>query len=157
MKQLHFVIVHILVQKREVNNMENVKVRATVFGYMSTVLIHGAHRFSQTKKYNFLDNIGNIDKHTNDIIFSTTLDHFTICTSIESIQFLFDNEALIDAVFALNKREQNIIFHKFLLDMTDIQIASLYGVSRQVITRDRLHALKKLRMLLEEHMTKMEN
>lgn len=107
-----------------------------------------------SQNYNFLDNMGNIDKHTNDIIFSTTLDHFTICTSIESIQFMFDNEVLIDAIFTLSKWEQDIIFNKFLLDMTDIQIASMYNVSRQIITRDRLRALKKLRVFLEDHRIK---
>ena len=71
--------------------------------------------------------------------------------SVEDIPFKFENELLIDAVLSLTEKEQNIIYRKYVLDMTDEEIANEMNVSRQSITSKKLAILNKLRVFLQEH------
>ena len=73
-----------------------------------------------------------------------------IVNSIEDIQFTFENEYLIDAIFSLNKRQQTLIYYKYFLDMTDKEIAAKMHITRQAVTSAKLYILRKLRAYLEE-------
>ncbi len=130
--------------------MRDEQVRGIILGFMARTLHHAAYRFLTTKRYQLLENTVDFYSYGNNLEISVTLEQYMVCHSMRDIPFCFQNEVLIDAVFTLSCREQDILFYKFFQCMTDTQIAELYHVSRQTITKWRLHALRQLRVYMEE-------
>lgn len=132
--------------------MNNADIYNIITNYMSTTLSRGANRFVHTKKENLLENTVDIFDYKENIQLSTELyDSHQLCfiKSIKDIQFKFQNEYLIDAVLALNERQQTIVYYKYFLDMTDKEIAKKLNITRQAVTSTKLYILQKLRQELE--------
>ena len=131
--------------------MNDADVYRIMSNYLSVVFLHGAMRFIKTKKYNRLENTVDIETFADSIKLSDSCIVSKEIKSVEDIPFKFENELLIDAVLSLTEKEQNIIYRKYVLDMTDEEIANEMNVSRQSITSKKLARLNKLRVFLQEH------
>ena len=69
--------------------------------------------------------------------------------SLNEIQFIFENEYLIDAVLSLTKKQQVLIYYKYFEDLTDKEIAKKMHTTRQAVTSLKHYTLHKLRESLE--------
>lgn len=133
--------------------MTDMDIRNIITNYMSTTFSRGASRFVHTKRDNLLENTVDISDYRENVQLSMELyeNHMLrFVNSIEDIQFTFQNEYLIDAIFSLNKRQQTLLYYKYFLDMTDKEIAVKMHITRQAVTSAKLYILKKLRTYLEE-------
>lgn len=133
--------------------MDNIDIRNIITNYMSTTFARGASRFVHTKRENLLENTVDISDYRENTQLSIELYEsrmMYLADSIEDIQFTFQNEYLIDAIFSLNKRQQTLLYYKYFLDMTDKEIAVKMHITRQAVTSAKLYILKKLRTYLEE-------
>lgn len=61
-----------------------------------------------------------------------------------------EDEALIEAVSSLTKREEQVIWLLFVEDKTNTDITTILGVSQQSISKTKRRALKKLESFLEK-------
>lgn len=133
--------------------MDNAEVRNIISNYVSVAFVRAASRFINTKKENLLENTVSIYEYKNNMQLSNSLYDFISFYEMKSfndVQFRFKNEYLIDAVLALNEKEQLIVYCKYFLCMTDNEIAKVMHVTRQTITRTKLSILQKLRSSLEK-------
>lgn len=65
-------------------------------------------------------------------------------------EFIMEDEALIEAVSSLTKREEQVIWLLFVEDKTNTDITTILGVSQQSISKTKKRALKKLESFLEK-------
>ncbi|MER2180434.1 MAG: sigma-70 family RNA polymerase sigma factor [Desemzia incerta] len=65
-------------------------------------------------------------------------------------EFIMEDEALIEAVSSLTKREEQVIWLLFVEDKTNTDITTILGVSQQSISKTKRRALKKLESFLEK-------
>ncbi len=133
--------------------MTDIDIRNIISNYMSTTFSRGASRFIHTKRDNLLENTVDISDYRENIQFSNDLYDLTglyTMKSLSDIQFVFQNEYLIDAIFSLKEKEQYVIYYKYFLCMRDVEIAMVMHITRQTVTRIKLSALRKLRTSLEE-------
>ena len=133
--------------------MDNIDIRNIIINYMSTTFARGSSRFVHTKRENLLENTVDISDYRENTQLSIELYDsrmMYLADSIEDIQFTFQNEYLIDAIFSLNKRQQTLLYYKYFLDMTDKEIAVKMHITRQAVTSAKLYILKKLRTYFEE-------
>lgn len=133
--------------------MDNTEVRNIISNYVSVAFVRAASRFINTKKENFLENTVAIYDYKNNIQLSNSIYDFISFYEMKSfsdVQFIFKNEDLIDAVLALNEKEQLIVYYKYFLCMTDDEIAKVMHVTRQTVARIKLSILQKLRRSLEK-------
>lgn len=127
-------------------------VREIISKYMAVTLSRATLRFVNTKKDNLLKGTVDIDHYRESIHLSSKLypsQDLIQIKSLSDIQFVFENEYLIDAVFSLSSREQFIIYCKYFLGMTDREIAEKMHITRHSVTRRKLNILHKLRESLE--------
>lgn len=108
--------------------MDDTEVRIVIYKYMSTILRNGAFRFVNTKRNNFLELTTDIEEYKDSLALSIDLNYFSEIKSINDIEFIFENEILISAIFSLSKKEQNVIYYKYILELTDSEISKIYGV-----------------------------
>lgn len=84
------------------------------------------------------------DKHPSDsYVFSS-----------HGYDLLIDNELVADALASLSEQEQSILILRFALDLTDLEIGMLMGMSRSSVQRCRTKTLKELRTKLRALMPK---
>jgi len=80
-----------------------------------------------------------------------TEDHYpsdSYIFSSHGYDLLIDNELVADAFSSLSKDAQSILILRYVLDMTDQEIADLMGMSRSAVQRRRAKTLKELRTKL---------
>lgn len=66
----------------------------------------------------------------------------------EKIYDNFSDINFYDLISKLNHKQKQIIYYKFYLQLSDIEIAKIFNVSRQAICKAKQKALKKLKMEL---------
>ena len=120
--------------------MTDIDIRNIISNYMSTTFSRGASRFIHTKRDNLLENTVDISDYRENIQFSNDLYDLTglyTMKSLSDIQFVFQNEYLIDAIFSLKEKEQYVIYYKYFLCMRDVEIAMVMHITIQTVTRKK--------------------
>lgn len=96
-----------------------------------------------------------VDKPTNDnneILFKDLIvSDFNIDSYLEmnnNLENLLEDEQLINALAKLTKKQKFILNAYYNLELKDVEIAKIMGVTQQSISKSRNRALEKLRLLL---------
>ncbi|MFJ5766773.1 sigma factor-like helix-turn-helix DNA-binding protein [Lysinibacillus sp. NPDC093210] len=55
------------------------------------------------------------------------------------------NQLLGKAIYTLSERQQKILYFYYVLNLSDIEIAAIFDVSQQAISKSRKHIISKLR------------
>lgn len=132
--------------------MNNNVIHEIISKYMSKTLSRASSRFIKTKKDNLLESTVDIYHYRESIHISCSLynfDNLYEIRSLNEIQFIFENEYLIDAVLSLTKKQQVLIYYKYFEDLTDKEIAKKMHTTRQAVTSLKHYTLHKLRESLE--------
>lgn len=126
----------------EGNLLELDRIVKTLFSkYMYRVLTNTFFRYHKLPQYKYQSYNGDIDDILDTLVDNATK---TYCMTKEDMLNSFTDDLLFELCNSLKTKEQEILFCKYELGLTDKEIANRYRQSRQSIQKSRVALLNRL-------------